>query len=83
MSCYSSFITLLGLLVHCLLVLFPLGIELLVLLVVPLLGGYQCVDMLPVWLLLILGLLRVMVLRVYVVRFTGLVLLDQDGKEFD
>ena len=55
----------------------------LVLLVGPLLGGYQCLDMLLVWLLLILGLLRVSRLRVHDVRYTGLVVLDQDGREFD
>ena len=83
MSYYSSFITLPGLLVHCLLVHFALGVVLFVLLVGPPLGGYQCLDMLPVWLLLIWGLLRVMGLRVPVERFTGLVVLDRDGKEFD
>ena len=83
MSYYSSSIALLGLLVHCLLVQVPLGIVLLVLLVEPLLGGYQCLDMLLVWLLLILGLLRVMGFRMHDERYTGLVVLDQDGKEFD
>ena len=59
MSYYRSCITLLGLLVHRLLVHFPFGIVLLVLLVEPLLGGYQCLDMLLVWLLLIWRWLRV------------------------
>ena len=54
-------ITLLGLFVHCLLVHFLLGTVLHVLLVKPQLGGSQCLDVLQVWLLLILGLLRVMV----------------------
>ena len=66
-----------GLLVHRLLVLFLFGTALLALLVEPLLGDYLCLDMLLVWLLLILGLLRVRV-----VRFTGLVVRDLAGKEF-
>ena len=84
--CFEAFLdellrifnTLLGLLVH-----FLLGTVLHVLLEEPLLGSYLCLDSLLVWLLLILGLLRVMWSRMCVVRFTGLVVLDRDGKEFD
>ena len=53
------------------------------LLVEPLHSGCLCLDMLPVWLLLVFVLLRVMGLRMRVVRFTGFVVLDRDGKEFD
>ena len=83
MNYNSSCITLPGLVVHCLLVHFPLGIVLLVLLVDPPLGGHQCLDMLQVWLLLIIGLLMVMGLRMHDERFARLVVLDHDGKEFD
>ena len=76
-------ISLLVLLVRCLLVHFPFGFVLLDLLVGPLLGGYRCLDMLLVWLLLILGLLRVVGLRMLVGRFTGLVVLIEGGEEFD
>ena len=43
-------------------------------------GGCWCLDTLLAWLLLILGFLRVVGLRFLVGRFTGLVVLDQDGK---
>ena len=83
MSYCSSFSTLLGFPVRCLLVHFPLGTALLGLLVGSLLGGCRCLDMLLALLRLILGLLRVVGLRLLVGRFTCLVVLDQDGKEFD
>ena len=46
-------------------------------------GVCLCLATLPVWLLLILGWFRRLWLRVWVVRFTGLVVLDQGRKEFD
>ena len=74
---------LLVLLVLCLLVLFLFGIVLLVSPVEPLRWGCLCLARLLVWLLLILGWFRRWWLRVWVVRFAELVVLDQDGKVFD
>ena len=81
MSFWDYFVILLVLLVHCLLVLFLFGIVLHALLVGPLLGGCLCLVRLLDWLLLTLGLLRMIVSRVCVTRFTGLVVLVRDGKE--
>ena len=67
----------------CLLALFLFGIVLLVLLVRPPLGGYQFLVVLLIWLLLVLVLCRRLSLIVVVGRFSGLVVLVQDGKEFD
>ena len=48
-----------------------------------LLGGYLCLVMLLAWLPLIVRLLVVMGVRYLVQGFTGFVVLDRDGKEFD
>ena len=74
---------LLGLPMRCLLENFPFCTALLGLLVRSLLGGCQFLDMLLAWLLLVFGLLMVVRQRLLVRRFTGLVVLDQVGKEFD
>ena len=63
--------------------LFLFGFVLLVLLVERLLGGCLCLVGLPVWLLQVLGWFRRMLLRVWITEFTGLVVLDRDGQEFD
>ena len=64
----DSFVTFVGLRVHCLLALFPYGIVLLGLLAGPPLGGCQFLVMLLVWLLLVLGLFGRLLLMVLVWR---------------
>ena len=83
MSSCGYLIILLCLLVHCLLVLFLFGFVLLVLLVEPRRGGCLCLVRLLVWLPLVLEWFRRLLLRVWIMGFTGLVVLDRDGKEFD
>ena len=79
----DSFVILLGLGVLCLMALFLLGIVLLGLLVEPLRGGCQYLVTLLAWLLLVLGWFRRLLLMMWIMWFTGLVVLVRDGKEFD
>ena len=74
MSFWDSFVILLCLGELCLLVLFPFGIVLLVLLAGPPLGGCQFLVVLLIWLLLVLVLCG---------RLLLMVVLVQDGKGFD
>ena len=68
---------------HCLLALFLLGIVLLGLLVGLPLGGCRFLVMLLILLLQLLMLVGRLLLTVLFRRFTGLVVLDLGGKEFD
>ena len=83
MSIWVSFDILLGLGELCLLALFPFGIAPLGLLPGPSLGGCQFLVVLLIWLLLVLVLCGRSLLMVFVRRFTGLVVLVRDGKDFD
>ena len=83
MSFLVSFAILLGLGVHCMLALFPLGIVLLGLLAGPTLGACLLLVMLLILSLLMLVLCGRLLLMVLFRRFTGLVVLVLDGKEFD
>ena len=83
MSSCSSFSILLGLPVRCLLVRVPLGYCAARFAVRSLLVGCRCLVMFLAWSLLILGLLMMVGMRMIVGRFTGLVVLVQEGKEFD
>ena len=83
MSYCRSFNTLQGLALRCLLVHFPSSTAVLVLQVGSLLGGCRCLDMLLAWSLQ--NLLSWMGPRLGMGMgwFTGLVVLDLVGKEFD
>ena len=83
MSFWVSFVTLLGLRVLYLLALFSIGIVLLGLRAGPPLGGCLFLVRLMIWLLLVLVLFGRLMLMVLVSRFTGLVVLVLEGKEFD
>ena len=80
MSFWDSFVILPGRGVHYLLALFQFGIVLFGFLARPPLGGCQFLVMLLIWLPPVLMLCGRLWLRVWVVRFTGLVVLVLDGK---
>ena len=75
-----SFVILLGLGVHCLLLLYPFGTVLLVLLARPPLGGCQLLVVLLIWLLLMMVMEVRFLLVVFARRFAGFVVLVRDGK---
>ena len=83
MSFWDSFVILLGVGVHCTLPLFLLGIVLLGLLAGHPLGGCRFLVMLVILSLQLLILVGRLLLMVLFRRFTGLVVLDLGGKEFD
>ena len=76
MSFWDSFVTLLGLGELCLLALFHFGL-------LARFGGCQVLVVLLIWLLLELVLCGRLLLMVVVGKFSGLVLLVRDRKEFD